>query len=222
MASSMPETGIERVADETVGCGRAVARRASRCRPAPSPGTRRGRGSSRGTGWRTPGTKSSSASRPSSSCSRRRCAPSPAPSVARAVVLEVALARELHLAAAAQVLARVREGHALHEPRVATAVGERDQLRRPVLVLLGQEGDEVGRCLEVTVAGDDLVLAAHDGCSPCPVTPARSTTAPRRAPREVRRLPGLVRASTSRYGSALVGVGLAGQTRAHARRSRSC
>src|SRR5439155_2719464 len=81
------------------------------------------------------------------------------------VVLEVALARELHLAATAQVLARVREGHALHQPRVAAAVGQRDQLRRAVLVLLRQEGDEVGRRLEVPVARDDLVLATH-ACSP--------------------------------------------------------
>ena len=43
---------------------------------------------------------------------------------ARAVVLEVALPRELHLAAAPQVLARVGEGHALHQPGVAAAVGQ--------------------------------------------------------------------------------------------------
>ena len=74
--------------------------------------------------------------------------------------MEVALARELHRAAALEVLARVREGHALHEPRVTAAVGERDEPRRAVLELLGHELHEVGRRLEVAVAGDDLVLAA--------------------------------------------------------------
>jgi len=83
------------------------------------------------------------------------------PGGARAVVVEVALARELHHAAALQVLARVGEGHALHQPRVAPAVGEPDEAGRPVLELLGYVLHEVGRSLEVTVPGDDVVLAAH-------------------------------------------------------------